>query len=82
MDLGGRPSPPMASASSRQATTKRRVWSSADGNLLATLQGHSGPLLHATFSPDGQRVFTASEDQTARIWQVLTLDDIERILAK
>jgi WD40 repeat protein/DNA-binding winged helix-turn-helix (wHTH) protein len=59
-----------------------RVWSSADGRLLATLQGHSGLLLHATFSRDGQHIATTSEDGTARLWQVLTLDDIERILAK
>ena len=26
--------------------------------------------MHATFSPDGQRVVTASEDYTARLWDV------------
>jgi WD40 repeat protein len=38
--------------------------------------------MSAQFSPDGQRIVTASQDQTARVWQILTLDDIERILAK
>lgn len=59
-----------------------RVWNSNDGRLTAILQGHTGELWQATFSPDGRRIVTASVDQTTRIWQVLTLDDIERILAK
>src|SRR5262249_16258913 len=59
-----------------------RVWNSADGRLLATLQGHSHDVMWALFSPDDQRIVTASVEQTARVWQVLTLDDIGRILAK
>ncbi len=29
---------------------------------------HKGPVVSALFSPDGQRILTASEDDTARIW--------------
>jgi WD40 repeat protein len=36
---------------------------------------------HAVFSPDGQRVVTASNDGTALIWRIVTLDDIARLLA-
>jgi WD40 repeat protein len=36
--------------------------------LLATLGGHSGQVNSARFSPDGQKVLTASSDKTARIW--------------
>jgi len=50
--------------------------------LLAALQGHSGPVPNAEFSLDGQRIVTASWDQTVRIWQVLTLDDLEKMLAE
>jgi WD40 repeat protein/serine/threonine protein kinase len=35
---------------------------------LRTLIGHEGPVLSASFSPDGARAITASEDATARIW--------------
>jgi WD40 repeat protein/DNA-binding winged helix-turn-helix (wHTH) protein len=59
-----------------------RVWSTTDGYLLMTLQGHTGPLMGAQFSPDGQHILTISRDQTARVWRMLTLDDMERILAK
>lgn len=57
-----------------------RVWNAADGRLLATLQGHTGYIPHARFSPDGKRIVTASWDQTPRVWEVLTLDDVSRIL--
>jgi WD40 repeat protein len=59
-----------------------RVWSSPDGRLLAILHGHTGVLWQAGFSLDGQRIVTASLDQTGRVWRVVTLDDIEAILAK
>jgi WD40 repeat protein len=31
---------------------------------------HNDKVVHAAFSPDGQRVVTASWDQTARVWDV------------
>ena len=33
------------------------------------LKGHSGTVMSATFSPDGRRIVTASEDMTARVWE-------------
>jgi WD40 repeat protein len=33
---------------------------------------HVGEVAFATFSPDGTRVVTASSDQTARLWDVVT----------
>ena len=35
---------------------------------LAVLSGHDGRLASAVYSPDGNRIVTASEDKTARIW--------------
>ena len=35
-----------------------------------TLQGHSGSVSSAKFSPDGAQIVTASDDNTARIWDV------------
>lgn len=59
-----------------------RVWSTANYRLLASLIGHSGQVWQAAFSPDSRLVVTASIDQTARVWRLLTLTDIEAILAK
>jgi WD40 repeat protein/tetratricopeptide (TPR) repeat protein/tRNA A-37 threonylcarbamoyl transferase component Bud32 len=33
---------------------------------------HQGPVVHAEFSPNGQRVVTASWDRTARVWDAVT----------
>ena len=45
-----------------------RVWNASSGQLLAKLQGHTGFVESAVFSPDGQHIVTASLDKTARVW--------------
>ncbi len=59
-----------------------RIWDSVNGSMIAVLQGHTYLVSDAIFSPNGQRIATASYDQTARIWRVITLDDLQRILAE
>lgn len=43
------------------------------------LKGHEGEVWSASWSPDGKRIVTASEDKTARIWLV-TIPDIRQSL--
>jgi WD40 repeat protein len=38
---------------------------------LITLAGHNDTVRGAVFSPDSQRVLTASDDMTARVWNAL-----------
>ena len=42
------------------------------GELIHNLVGHSNRLNHAEFSPDGNRIVTASWDNTAKIWNAST----------
>src|SRR4030067_474329 len=49
-----------------------RVWDAASGETVAMLQGHTGPVLSAAFSPDGKWVVTSSNDKTARVWEAAT----------
>ena len=37
-----------------------------------TLRGHSGGIINVVFSPDGQRILSGSEDNTAKVWEVAT----------
>ena len=63
-----------------------RVWELDSGRTLATLRGHSGPVLGVSFSPDGSLVATSSNDGTAKLWEaetgreVLTLFGHSRIV--
>jgi WD40 repeat protein len=65
-----------------------KIWDAAGGGELLTLKGHTSPVhpivwancvLSVSWSPDGTRLATGSEDFTARVWdaadgrQLLTL---------
>jgi len=55
---------PLSNAVLRQMIIKSRV--------RLTLKGHGGPVSSAFYSPDGQRIVTASSDKTAKVWDANT----------
>jgi WD40 repeat protein len=48
---------------------------------VATLTGHTGKVYRVTFSPDGTRLATASEDKTVRLWDGGSKGIIDKPLA-
>jgi WD40 repeat protein len=51
-----------------------RIIDTESGKELQKLEGHTDQVLYADFSPDGKKIVTASQDNTARIWCVYPSD--------
>jgi WD40 repeat protein len=50
------------------ADTSTRIWDSETGELLLVIYGHTGCIWIGGWSPNEQRIFTASMDGTIRVW--------------
>ncbi len=50
---------------------KARIFDTATGALLRTLEGHQGQVLCLALSGDGARLLTGSRDNTLRLWDML-----------
>ncbi|KAK7687231.1 hypothetical protein QCA50_009736 [Cerrena zonata] len=48
------------------------IWNADTGSLVWTLEGHTGEVEIAIFSPDGIRVVSGAKDKTVCIWDVET----------
>jgi WD40 repeat protein/predicted Ser/Thr protein kinase len=51
---------------------RTRLWEAATGTELVTLSAHKNQVGCVVFSPDGAQIVSASWDQTARLWDVAT----------
>lgn len=47
--------------------------------ILCELTGHTAPVYNATYSNDGKRIVTGSQDNTIRIWDVTTGKELDQI---
>jgi WD40 repeat protein/serine/threonine protein kinase len=52
------------------------------GKQLVAFRGHSGAVMSALFSTDGRFVVTASDDQTARVWDAATGKEVHLLRHK
>jgi CHAT domain-containing protein/DNA-binding beta-propeller fold protein YncE len=52
--------------------TAIRLVHTGEWQSVAELRGHKDTVYHVAFSPDGERVVTASSDKTARVWAAAT----------
>jgi hypothetical protein len=48
-----------------------RLTDAATDKVVATLAGHTSHISAVAFSPEGTRVLTGSQDNTAQLWSVL-----------
>ncbi len=52
-----------------------QIWQTADGVNVRTLEGHKGDVNSVAVSPDGLALLSASNDQTARLWNLTQCDE-------
>jgi WD40 repeat protein len=44
-----------------------------------TLKGHTGPVTSVSFSPDGNRIASGSRDNTIRLWDASTGEELHTL---
>ena len=57
-----------------------KIWDAKTGQELFTLTDHDGSVNSAACSPDGQRIVTASGDNTAKVWETQTGTELSTLI--
>jgi hypothetical protein len=52
------------------------LWDPGDGRVLRSFVGHAEKITSLAFSPDGRRLASGSEDDTLRVWDPETGDEL------
>ena len=58
-----------------------RVWDGLTGQPLFLLAGHNSNVQHIAFTPDGKKIITGGWDNTARIWNAETGEQLQKLAA-
>lgn len=56
-----------------------KLWDIRHGSCLATLEGHTYPVLSLAFSPDGTHLVSGSGDTTLIVWDVDNLKQVHQL---
>jgi WD40 repeat protein len=56
------------------------LWEVASGELVFYLRGHEGRVISASFTPDGRRIVTASEDGTVRTYRCAVCGPLDELV--
>ncbi|MDE0085217.1 MAG: hypothetical protein OXU23_05860 [Candidatus Poribacteria bacterium] len=56
------------------------LWDPHTNQLFNTLIGHTEPINSVVFSPDGEKIASASNDRTIRLWNVNTREHIKTLM--
>jgi eukaryotic-like serine/threonine-protein kinase len=55
-----------------------KLWDMAARQQGAVLKGHDKPVFHVRFAPDGQTLASTSSDQSVRLWDVATGEQVAK----
>jgi len=80
-DCLGAPEAPAEQCGTKLATAGWQVWGwdMMTGQRLYELTGHTGFIDSVKFSPNGTRLATASQDETARVWDLTSRREILKL---
>jgi len=56
-----------------------RIWDTETGKELRKLEGHTAPVRHAAFSPDGTKIVTGGNDRSVCIWDAESGNEVQKL---